>query len=200
MERRFKLGKFTGPLRLDGSELTVDYGTGKTIFIEHQNDLWAEDVKSAWIAFVLDHCKSYPDNHYVFQTKNPSRYSEFIRELRHLSCTIGCTVETDNWQLLQGCSKAPLPLSRLVDMKNVGDRLIRHPVFITVEPIMCMVNPREFARQIAKVNPSFINVGADSKGTGLTEPSEIALREFLDELHYQDVFIRQKHNLGRLLQ
>ena len=33
------IAKYKGPLRLIEKELAVNYGTGKTIFIEHCNDL-----------------------------------------------------------------------------------------------------------------------------------------------------------------
>jgi len=34
-------GRYKGEPRLDESELNINYGNGKTIFIEHMNDLFA---------------------------------------------------------------------------------------------------------------------------------------------------------------
>lgn len=41
--------RFSGPLRLIEKELDVNYGTGKTIFVEHMNDLFAEKVPQEFI-------------------------------------------------------------------------------------------------------------------------------------------------------
>lgn len=66
--------KYKGPLRLIEKEFSMKYGGGKTIFIEHCNDLFAEDVSRDFILAVIFHCKNWPSNAYVFQTKNPHGY------------------------------------------------------------------------------------------------------------------------------
>lgn len=71
--------------------------------------------------------------------------------------------------------------------------------FVTVEPIMKMRDPVAFARAIAETYPRFVNIGADSKGTGLVEPTLDELMAFLNELAVCGVPIRRKTNLGRLL-
>jgi DNA repair photolyase len=70
--------KFSGPISLLEEEFSVQYGSGKTIFIDNMNDLFAKDVPNEWIRRVLEHCRSFNDNHYVFQTKNPERYFKMI--------------------------------------------------------------------------------------------------------------------------
>ena len=64
--------KYSGPARLIEEELAVDYGAGKTIFIEHMNDLFAEAVTDEMIGRIICHCNGYPENKYVFQIKNPN--------------------------------------------------------------------------------------------------------------------------------
>ena len=67
---------YTGPLWLKESELKENYykkGKNKVIFIEHMTDLFAEGVPDGHIEKILAHCRAYPENKYVFQTKNPKR-------------------------------------------------------------------------------------------------------------------------------
>lgn len=70
---RGRPAKYQGQLRLIEKELTVKYGSGKTLFVEHCNDLLATDVPDEFIRKILNHCWDWPDNIYVWQTKNPER-------------------------------------------------------------------------------------------------------------------------------
>ena len=167
MERRFKSGRYTGPLTLIEKEFRVNYGEGRTIFIEHCNDLFAADVPELIIRKVLDHCSCYPRNTYVFQTKNPKRYADF-RDLLPDYRILGCTIETDIAMITDEVSKAPHPYFRAESMNErwkEGEK-----TFITIEPIMAC-NPVAFSKLIEHCHPSFVNIGADSKGIGLVEPS-----------------------------
>jgi protein gp37 len=74
--------KYSGPPRLLEKELEVDYGRrwheGLVIFIEHMNDLFAGGVPDRWIHQIIAHCRRYPGNQYVWQTKNPVRALSFM--------------------------------------------------------------------------------------------------------------------------
>jgi DNA repair photolyase len=93
--------RYTGVLRLLEQEFKVDYDSGKVIFIEHCNDLWAAEVDPYFICRVLMHLEQYPENTFVFQTKNPFRY---LKPGPHLSLNtikdaiFGCTIETNRNQ------------------------------------------------------------------------------------------------------
>ena len=65
--------RYKGPIRLIEDEFKTNYGTGKTIFIEHCNDLFAADVPQEFIDRIVAHCCLWPKNTYVYQTKNPAR-------------------------------------------------------------------------------------------------------------------------------
>jgi hypothetical protein len=71
-------------------------------------------------------------------------------------------------------------------------------VFLTVEPILsgCM---SLLAHWCFMIRPEFVNIGADSKGHGLPEPSAAEVRLLIAELGKLGVPIREKRNLGRLL-
>ncbi len=195
MERRWHSGRYSGPLRLVEDELAVKYGKGKTIFVEHCNDLWAKDVPSPWIAEVMEHCCKWPENEYVFQTKNPGRYREWLKYMppRRL---LGCTIETTDTKVAASVSRAPSPFIRYDEMRQLTDN--GEPVFITIEPIM-YGDMLRLAEWCQRIRPEFVNIGADSKGSGLWEPSAADVRLLIAKLTEYAVPIREKRNLGRLL-
>lgn len=186
-------GYYTGPLRLDSATLNVKYGSGKTIFIDNCNDLFADDVSEDWIMDVLCHCCEWPDNTYVFQSKNTFRMWDFSPKMP-TNNMVGTTVESDiRHDVYAPCVPDPMwRLGHMLEFVNVR-------TFITVEPILRMRDPVAFARAIAACKPTFVNIGADSKGTGLPEPTAADVRLFIDELKACGVEIRQKTNLERLM-
>ena len=56
IEKHWRSGHHAGPIRLKESELAVNYGHGKTIFIEHTTDLFADAVPDDTIRRILNHC------------------------------------------------------------------------------------------------------------------------------------------------
>lgn len=204
--------RYSGPLALDRKQLDVNYDspairkyaterglTRPMIFIEHLGDLFANGVAQEDIWDIIDHCNGYPLNDYVFQTKNPKRIFPFAGLLPPRTM-IGTTAESDYVppEMYDIVNAPPAPmerLSKLIDIRNWGIR----DTFVTVEPILKMQNPKAFAAAIAAAKPNFVNIGADSKGTGLIEPTRNELLLFIGELVDRGVTIRQKTNLERLM-
>ena len=73
--------KYSGEPALVEHELKTNLGKGNFIFVENMSDLFAKSVIAGHIIRVLNHCNKYPDNKYLFQTKNPGRF--FCFERRH---------------------------------------------------------------------------------------------------------------------
>jgi len=189
-------GYYSGDLRIDEYSLKVKYGSGKTIFIDHCNDLFAKDVPDDWIDRVMFQCRSFNDNTYVFQSKNPERMWQWVKHMPKL-VMLGTTIETDTYHAFTWDACCPSPYERL---KSMFMHKRQAPTFITIEPIMRMFSPSEFARGIANCMPTFVNVGADSKGSkGLSEPTGDEVREFIAALRENGVTISKKSNLERLL-
>jgi DNA repair photolyase len=184
--------RYTGELRMIDSELNVDYGRDKIIFIEHMNDLFAEGVLNAFIYDVLAHARWYPLNDYVFQTKNPDRALEF-HEYFPARSTIGTTIESDIGY--KAISAAPHPDRRIEGIR--GFKVLGFKTFITIEPIM-RFSPC-FAQAIIDSHPDFVNIGADSKNCGLPEPTGDEVRALVFRLQGGGVLIRKKVNLERIL-
>lgn len=194
---RFRDPKLCGPLTLDEDSFGVNFGQGKTIFIDHRNDLWCKDVPSAWISRVLSHCETFPNNRYLFQTKNPDRYLEFADRLAQLSCMVGTTIETNRIMPTE-FSTAPWPPVRAEAMTRLRERYPDMTLFVTVEPIVNF-DVQDLLNMFEMIRPNFCNVGADSKRHSLPEPSKEDVEALLFGITALGIEIREKHNLTRLL-
>jgi len=184
--------RYSGELRLIEKELKVNYGEGKTIFIDDLNDLWAEGVPTEDIRAVLRHCREYQGNAYVFQTKNPSRYHEFVGLIPD-KAALGCTIESN---VRYGeISNAPNPKDRALAMATLPPGFTR---FVTVEPIL-RFGIEGFLSMLSGIGADFVNIGADSKGHDLPEPSSADIEKFITGLRGLNIEIRTKRNLSRLL-
>ena len=186
--------KFSGPIKMLEGELNVNYGEGKTIFIDHNNDLFAVGVPTYMILNVLDHCNKYPNNTFVFQTKNPKRFLDF--GVVPKNSILGCTIET-NRDIPKEISVAPCPKERFEAMKELR-KTLNQRIFITIEPIMDF-DVEELASWIVEIKPEFVNIGADSKKHNLPEPSAKKILDLVAAIGKAKIEIREKHNLGRIL-
>ena len=188
---------YQGPLILKESELKVNYymlGKGKTIFVEHMTDLFAEGVPEDNIERVLAHCREYHENTYVFQTKNPARPVKFYMNRKMPEGFIlGATIETDDEKLTNRFSKAPEPADRARYLGMVKN----HTTFLTIEPIM-KFNLHELSELVKLANPYWVNIGADSKNQHLPEPTWNEVMALIDELKANGIEVREKSNLERL--
>jgi DNA repair photolyase len=184
--------KYTGELRQIEAEFSVKFGEGKVIFVENCGDLFAEQVPSDVIRRVLAHCQQWHGNTYVFQTKNPIRYMDFLEDFPE-DMILGTTIETN--RELDGISKAPSQESR----KNAMFILpLKFQRFITVEPILAF-DLAILASWLIEVAPNFVNIGADSKNHGLPEPTKSEALALVATLKEADIEVREKHNLDRLI-
>src|SRR3990167_5227085 len=76
-------------------------------------------------------------------------------------------------------------------------RRINCQFFVTIEPIM-VFDLEEFAGRIRDIDPIFVNIGADSKGHNLPEPSWEEVRALIDKIREAGIEVRLKKNLNRL--
>lgn len=195
--------RYKGKPRLIESELNVNYGINKIIFIEHMHDLFARSydtigkygIEPKWIEKILKHCRDYPDNKYVFQTKNVDRLlNYFVNGMFPSNILVGTTIETN--RDTSKYSNAPQPPVRFEYIAHAGE--IRIPVFVTIEPIMDF-DIGELSRWILDINPKFVNVGADSKKCNLPEPPKWKINNLINLLKVNNIIVKKKSNLERLL-
>jgi len=181
--KRYKLG----PMWLNHKELNRDLGAGRVIFVGSSIDMWAQAVEVSWIQAVLERCRAY-DNEYLFQSKNPYRFSFFDSYPERV--IFGTTLESDvHYPEL---SKAPDPTIRAEALARTGPKRM-----ISIEPVLAF-NPGRFLIMIERIDPLFVSIGADSKGHNLPEPQAKELTDFIIELR-KITEVKLKNNLYRLL-
>jgi DNA repair photolyase len=193
-ENLSKIPKYHGPPELAKHEFNTSLKSGNTIFVGNMNDLWADDIPDEWIRKVIDYCKTFPDNKYLYQSKNPIRFIG-VEHLTFPKNTILCTtIETNKDELVK--SNAPKPSQRYANFCTVQTRLGDTVEYmITIEPIMDF-DVDVMVQWIEYLKPKWVNVGADSKNCGLPEPSPEKVQELLKRLGKYAV---TKDNIKRLL-
>lgn len=177
-------------LHIREKEFSYDLGEQRTIFVVSGGDLFADNVPSDWIKRVLYHCHKF-NNTYLFQTKNPTRMLRFYPEFPNNSifCT---TIETNRVYPQMG--NTPHPKERAIAMGMLhGEKR-----YLTIEPIMDF-DADDLLELVRISGASQVNVGADSGGHGLIEPTKSKVISFLNELN-KFTIIDHKRNLNRLLQ
>ena len=179
-------------LRLVEKELEDDLGEGNFIFVGSSTDMFAEDVDLSWIMSVLSVCRRFSKNKYLFQSKNPARIYE-LRSAIPSGSIIATTIES-NREYPKITKYAPSVEDRCYFMGHLKDSFL---TMVTIEPILDFdMNPLLLGIRICK--PTWVNIGADSKGHNLPEPSFEKLHMLINNLEkvYQ---VRLKPNINRLL-
>jgi hypothetical protein len=176
------------PIHLVEKELNEVLGVNNFIFVCSGTDLFADDVPAIWIDRVLQVCNNFPQNKYLFQTKNPKRFVSFKDKFPKQSF-FGVTIETNEEFNL---NKAPTRKSRAGWIKKLNSP----NVVLTIEPIM-EFELEPFKKMIIEMKPLWVNIGADSKNHKLNEPSREKVDALIVELK-KFTEIREKRNLERL--
>ena len=184
--KRFKVGK----LRLEEKELRTKLGSGNFIFVGSSTDMWSEEVPDNWITEVLEYTRKFPDNTYLFQTKNPIRFLEFV-DYFSLNSILGVTIETNRDYKV---TKAPEPTKRWADFTLASGCGFRK--MVSIEPIMDF-DLEDFVYLLKAIGPEFVSIGADSKGYNLPEPSPAKVKELISELE-KFTEVKIKNNLNRI--
>ena len=185
-------------LRLDEHELNTSYGKNKFIFLGTSTDMFANEVPTEWILRVFDKCLQYPENRYLFQSKNPGRFLEPqliahpLMQLKDRIC-FATTIESNIDYLI---SKAQSMTERAEAMAQL--QAINFPIMVTIEPIM------EFERNalvemLKKIQPFQVNIGCNtSKDIQLPEPSRDQIIALIQELR-TFTNVELKSNSSRIL-
>ncbi len=182
------------PIRFDKKELKTDLGEGNFIFVGSSCDMWAEDVPEEWILETLDHCNRF-DNKYLFQSKNPRRMLEFQSRRRPYikpNSILGTTIESD--KIYSEMGNAPTPEKRAFALNLLSQYF---KTMVTIEPVMDF-NPITLGNLIHLCHPEWVNIGGDSKGHKLPEPTADTIRMLIDNLESNGIEVKFKRNLKRL--
>jgi len=185
--KKWKLGE----IALHEDEFKTKLGKGNFIFIGSGTDMWAKDVPVEWIEKVLEHTRKYPESRYLFQSKNPMRFLDFLEQMPP-NVVFGTTIESNR---KYGVSKAPSynqRASALGELKEIG-----FETMVTIEPILDF-DLNELVQLIRTANPVWINIGADSKGHKLPEPTPEQIEELVEKLQ-KETDVKLKRNIERIL-
>ncbi|MEM2351902.1 MAG: DUF5131 family protein [Thermoproteota archaeon] len=134
---------------------------GRIIFVSDMGDMWGSWVSRDWIEKILRIVRSKPRSRFLFLTKNPARYLEFISEFGN-NVILGATIETNRDY---GLSRAPPPKERYKAML----RLEWKWKALVIEPILDFDD--DFIDWVRRIKPCMIYVGYDNYGNKLPEPS-----------------------------
>lgn len=189
-----RIGKEQTSICLDERELLTDLNKckGKTgpffIFVGSSTDPWAQSVPDYWRKRFLKRCCEFPENKYLFQTKNPEMFKHYEGYFPPKTI-LGTTLETNRDHEL---SKAPQPKDRAMALASME----KFERMVSVEPIIDF-DLDEFVEMVKSVKPSFVSIGADSKNHGLPEPAKEKILKLAEELS-KFTEVRIKSNLSRL--
>lgn len=190
------MAKYSGKPRLHDRAMKESLGKQKTIFVCSCNDLFADGVSNEIIIEVLKRCRQYPNNQYLFQTKNPERLRDFTEHYPHDSI-FGITLETNRTNT---CSKAPFQLKRANDFVRFIEEVFEPDgtwkFMVSIEPVMAF-DYDTFSTWINTIAPDFVSIGADSKNNGLKEPSYDDIKSLI-ALIDGDIEVKLKGNISRL--
>ena len=143
---------------------------GGVVFVSDMGDLFGQWVPREWILRVLRHTARFRDTFFLYMTKNPRRYHEFIDQFPPNSI-LGATIETNRDDLIlrgrggRPISDAPPPSERYEAMKALDWPL----KFISIEPILDF-DLEEFAGWVRDISPFMVYVGYDNYNHRLPEP------------------------------
>lgn len=169
-------------------ELKSNLGSGNTIFVGSSNDMFCENYPKEWVYKTLEHCNKF-DNKYLFQTKNPKHLLEFKDYYPDVGKVCITAESNRHYPTIMGKALPP-------DLRLFFTLAFVEPM-ITIEPIMDF-DLIEFVALLKKSEPYQINIGADSCGHNLPEPSKEKTIEFIEELKkFTNVYL--KSNLGRII-
>jgi len=174
-------------------ELRTQLGSGRFIFVGSSTDMWGSWIDADDILAVLKHCERF-NNQYLFQSKNPERFIAFTEWFPERT-TLCTTIETNRRNLVRDVSDAPVPWKRIDAMKEMKSR--GFTTTITIEPIM-QFDLDLLIRDIKKVGPNWVSIGADSKRSDLIEPFAHEIQELVEELRKIDIAVHMKANLSRV--
>lgn len=175
--KRWGSGSFK-PLHFDNSELKTDLGSGNFIFVGSSTDDFAEGVPSEWIIKMLDHCDKY-ENRYLFQSKNPARFLEFMDHPVFRKAVVCTTIESNRF-FPEVMRNSPSIESRVQAMSELAAKGI--PTYVTCEPLLEFDLPK-LVSMLKACHPQQVNVGRNSRREiFLPEPTANDVQVLISEL------------------
>ena len=172
---------------LNDLEFRKKFKKGDFVFVSDMGDLFGSFVPAEWIRKVLDHVRQFPDALFLFLTKNPSRYLDFVLEMPE-NAILGVSIETNNDQRLksQKISGAPPVTERYAAMK----KLDWDKKFVSIEPILDF-DLEILSGWIENIYPFLIYIGYDNYNHNLAEPLMSKTQSLIDRISNDALVIKK---------
>jgi protein gp37 len=145
----------------------------KFVFVSDMGDLFGDWVPKEWIVKVLEAIRNSPRSYFLFLTKNPRRYMEFI-DMYPGNVVLGATIETNREYEV---SRAPAHIERY---KSMAELPLKNKL-ISIEPVMDF-DLETFTQWIKDINPAIVYVGYDNYNNRLPEPSLDKTKQLIEKL------------------
>jgi protein gp37 len=146
----------------------------ESVFTVDMGDLFGNWVPQEWIVKVINAIKQSPSSNFLFLTKNPKRYMEFL-DLYPENVVLGATIETNRDYPV---SKAPATVERYGFMKKLPFK----NRIISIEPIMDF-DLETFVNWVKEINPVMVHIGYDNYNNNLVEPEISKTKQLIDQLN-----------------
>ena len=174
--------------RLNEEEFKVKFNDGEMVFVSDMGDLFGSFIPRRWIIRVINHIRRFPRTFFLFLTKNPQRYEEFI-DIMPENAILGATIETNRDALYteHRISRAPLPSVRIRAMIN----LTWDKKFISIEPVLDF-DLEAFLGQLMRINPIMIYIGYDNYNNRLPEPPLSKVLTLIERLSKSPILVIAK--------
>jgi len=172
---------------LNEGEFHTKFKNSDLVFVSDMGDLFGNFMPSDWIWKVIEYIKCFPETSFLFLTKNPDRYHEFLFEMP-LNVILGATIETNIDQTLQinQMSIAPPPSKRYRAMRDLEwDKKL-----VAIEPILDF-DLETFSSWIEDIFPFLVYVGYDNYCHKLTEPKLSKTLNLLERISEDKLVIRK---------
>jgi DNA repair photolyase len=172
---------------LNEAEFQNRFKKGDLIFVSDMGDLFGNFIPGDWISRVIEHIKHFPETSFLFLTKNPARYQDFLFAMPK-NVILGVTLETniDQLPMTSMISGAPLPSSRYSAMKNLDwDKKL-----VSIEPILDF-DFETFSSWIEEIFPFLVYVGYDNYNKKLCEPALSKTTKLLTRISENTLVIKK---------
>ncbi len=166
---------------------------GELVFVSDMGDMWGEWVPREWILRVLDYTRRFPKTTFLYLTKNPARYHEFLDDIPENSI-LGATIETNRDDLAGTVSRAPPPSKRYIAMKT-----LEWPrKMVSIEPILDF-DIEVMASWIREIQPIRVYIGYDNYGNNLPEPPLWKTKQLIRKMTEMNIEVSIKTLPGYIL-
>jgi DNA repair photolyase len=158
---KHKCGKcYSFEPHLHEERLKRRFRSGSIVFVSSIADLFGKWVPSDWIIKVLEVAELNSQATFFFETKNPSRYWQFLGRFPS-NVILSTTIETNRTDYTELISKAPSTLDRYLAFVGIpSEQFKKH---VSIEPIMDF-DLTVMTYMMRQIHPWKVSMGYDNYG------------------------------------